>query len=116
MGKVYTSYFGNILKLKEKGIVPISIALFPPKWYAGEELRDLAPDVTIFSAFKENIITEERFRRFYQYKIRKMGREKIRQLIDEAAKGRDIALICFEHPDRPCHRHILGKYMGIEEF
>jgi hypothetical protein len=45
-----------------------------------------------------------------------MGRERIRQLIDNAAQGRDIALICFEHPDRPCHRHILGKYMGIEEF
>ena len=54
MGKIYTSYFGNLHKIKDKGIVPISISAFPPKWYNGEKLRFLAPDVTMFIGYKEN--------------------------------------------------------------
>ena len=70
MSKIYTSYFGNLPKREKKGSKPISIALFPPKWYDGDELQDLAPDLTIFTGYKENIITEERFKKFYEYKIR----------------------------------------------
>lgn len=70
MNKIYTSYFGNLLKLKEKGIKPISIALFPPKWYVGDALLSLAPDSAIFAGYKENIISEERFKKFYEYKIK----------------------------------------------
>ena len=70
MSKIYTSYFGNLLKLKEKGIKPISIALFPPKWYTGDELLSLAPDPVIFTGYKENIVSEERFKKFYEYKIK----------------------------------------------
>lgn len=116
MGKIYTSYFGNLHKIREKGIVPISIALFPPKWYAGEELRELTPDGTLFIAFKEMLIPEERFMRFYEYKIKQLGKEKIMQMIEDKAKGRDVALLCFEHPDCACHRHTLAKFLDIEEF
>ena len=116
MGKIYTSYFSNLLKLKERGIKPISIALLSPKWYAGEELRDLAPDGTIFIAYKENLVSEERFKKFYEHKIKKIGKERILAMIEEKANGRDVALICFEHPNDMCHRHILAEYLDIEEF
>ena len=113
MGKIYTSYFGNLSKLREKGIKPISIALFPPKWYDEDVLPDLAPDLTIFNGYKENIITEERFKKFYEYKIRQIGKEKILKMIED---GQDVALICFEAPGCFCHRHILADYLGIEEY
>ena len=71
MRKIYTSYFGNLLKLKEKGIKPISIALFPPNWYVGDALLSLAPDSAIFAGYKENIVNEERFKKFYEYKIKR---------------------------------------------
>ena len=116
MGKIYTSYFGNLLKLREKGIKPISIALLPPRWYAGDELRDLAPDSTVFIGYKENIVNEERFKRFYEYKIRQLGKEKILKMIEDKAEGQDVALICFEAPGCFCHRHILADYLDIEEY
>ena len=113
MGKIYTSYFGNLSKLEKNGIKPISIALFPPKRYNGDSLPDLAPDLTIFNGYKENIITEERFKKFYEYKIRQIGKEKILKMIED---GQDVALICFEAPGCFCHRHILADYLGIEEY
>ena len=116
MGKIYTSYFGNLHKLKDKGIVPVSIALFPPKWYAGKELRELTPDGTLFIAFKEGLIAEDRFLRMYEYKVRQLGKEKIMEMISEVSEGRDVALLCFEHPDCACHRHSLAKFLDIEEF
>ena len=116
MGKIYTSYFGNLSKLERNGIKPISIALFPSKWYDEDELQDLAPDLTIFTGYKENIITEERFKKFYEYKIRQIGKEKILKMIENIAKGQDVALICFEAPGCFCHRHILADYLDIEEY
>lgn len=115
MNKIYTSYFANIKKLNGQGIEPISIALFPPKWYEGKELKALAPDVTFFEGYKEHLITEERFKKFYQYKIEKIGKNRILEMINEIADG-DVALLCFERPGEMCHRHILGNYLGIEEF
>ena len=116
MSKIYTSYFGNLLKLKEKRIKPISIALFPPKWYAGDELLNLAPDSAIFAGYKENIISEERFKKFYEYKIKQIGKEKILKMIEDIAEGQDVALVCFEAPGCFCHRHILADYLNIEEY
>ena len=98
MGKIYTSYFGNLHKIKDKGIVPISISAFPPKWYNGEKLRFLAPDVTMFIGYKENIVSQERFKKFYEYKLKALGKEKILEKIKEIAGDRDVALICFEAP------------------
>lgn len=115
MGKIYTSYFGNLPKLKKKGIKPINIALFPPKWYDGDELQNLTPDSTIFNGYKENIITEERFKKFYEYKIKQLGKEKILKMIEDIADGQDVALICFEAPGCFCHRHILADYLDIKE-
>ena len=116
MSKIYTSYFGNLLKLKEKGIKPISIALFPPKWYIGDQLPAVAPDSAIFAGYKENIISEERFKKFYEYKIKQIGKEKIFKMIEDIAKGQDVALVCFETPGCFCHRHILADYLNIEEY
>ena len=116
MSKIYTSYFGNLLKLKEKGIKPISIALFPPKWYIGDQLSAVAPDSAIFAGYKENIISEERFKKFYEYKIKQIGKEKIFKMIEDIAKGQDVALVCFEAPGCFCHRHILADYLNIEEY
>ena len=113
MGKIYRSYFGNLSKLEKNGIKPVSIALFPPKWYDGDALPDLAPDLTIFNGYKENIITEERFKKFYEYKVKQLGKEKILKMIED---GQDVALICFEAPGCFCHRHILADYLGIEEY
>ena len=116
MGKIYTSHFGNLSKLEKKGIKPISIALFPPKWYDGDALLDLTPDLTIFTGYKENIITEERFKKFYKYKIKQLGKERILKMIEDIADGQDVALICFEAPGGFCHRHILADYLDIEEY
>ena len=116
MSKIYTSYFGNLLKLKEKGIKPISIALFPPKWYTGDELHAVAPDPVIFTGYKENIVSEERFKKFYENKIKQIGKEKILKMIEDIAEGQDVALVCFEAPGCFCHRHILADYLNIEEY
>lgn len=115
MGKIYTSYFGNLHKIKDKGIVPISIAAFPPKWYAGAELKVLAPDVTMFIGYKENIVSQERFKKFYEHKLKVLGKEEILKKIKEIAGDKDAALLCFEAPGQFCHRRILGEFLEIEE-
>ena len=41
--KIYTSYFGNLRKLHDAGIVPIGIALWKPRFYNGDCIPELAP-------------------------------------------------------------------------
>lgn len=41
--KLYTSYFAQVKKLKEAGVVPVSISLKSPFWFKGEQVKELAP-------------------------------------------------------------------------
>ena len=91
MGKIYTSYFGNLLKLREKGIKPISIALLPPRWYAGDELRELAPDGTVFIGYKENIVLD--FSGYNRSMIYTSPEDELVYLVSEMKRNLDYITI-----------------------
>lgn len=112
MGKIYTSYFGQLTKLRAAGIEPISISLYPPNWYAGKQLTEIAPHAADLLAFKNGLIPKERFEIFYRYKLTQIGKENILKKIEALAEGKDCALLCFEKPTEFCHRHILAEFIS----
>lgn len=117
--KIYTSYFGNLRKLKEANIIPICIALWPPKWYKGLTCKEVAPKAYMLN----DDLTREQYIDMYKRNVLSQHYpnsliERIRRL----SQNRDCALICYEKPGDFCHRHILSEWLneavnaGIEEF
>ena len=107
--KIYTSYFSNARKLAENDIEPIGIALFPPKWFLGTTLRQVAPTYSILKSSETEDIYIERYRREV------LGRLDVNRLLKDIelySKGKDVALCCFEKPDEFCHRHLLAEWLN----
>jgi uncharacterized protein YeaO (DUF488 family) len=72
-------------------------------WY-----RALAPNQSLFQDYKHGLCTwDEYIVRFAtQMKSSKIAQERIKKII-ELNKTKDVFLICWEAPDKNCHRHLL---------
>lgn len=113
--KIYTSYFAKATSLRQAGIVPIGIALWPPRFFRGVSMSQVAPRRYMLN----DQLTDEEYTRMYRNDVLRLvdARAFVRQL-EEAGHGMDVALCCFEKPGDFCHRHILAEWLteqtGIE--
>ena len=114
--KVYTSYFGNSSKLAKANVMVVGITLYPPKWFYGPNLREVAPTPQIFAISNQpDEVYNPRFRREVLGKVNPQEfYEKLKQL----GHGKDVALCCYEKPDDKCHRFLVAEWLeqnlGIE--
>jgi hypothetical protein len=107
---IYTSYYGNIKKLKKAGVKSIAISLSIPSYLPHiDRLPFLAPPYELLEEL--NIF---KFRAIYIEHLEKIGIPKIRQEL-ERRKG-DIALLCYESISditsgaKFCHRRIFAAW------
>ena len=116
--KIYTSYFGNLRKLHEVGIVPISIARWNPRWYNGFTMQELAPTKYMLS----DACSTEEYISMYKQILSGMYSGTILKSIESMGKGKDVALLCYEKPGDFCHRHMFAEWftkttgIPVEEF
>lgn len=108
--KIYTSYYGMV-KYIPSHIVPISIALKTPPWYEGLVYKPLAPTPSILKQYKDNPSTIVYTERYTKEILDNLNLKKVLSELEELSEGHDIVLICYEKPDKPCHRHIVSKWL-----
>lgn len=114
--RIYTSYFGNSKKLQQAGIKVIGISLYPPRWFNGISLKQVAPTKSILFA---NGQTQEDYTRRYRSEVLSLqDMQQFLKTVEQASEGQDVALCCYEKPEDFCHRHILADWikekLGIE--
>lgn len=113
--RIYTSYFGNVKKVEEAGIIPVSISLYPPRWRKWIQMRQFAPTKDILYNTSGD---EEYTERFNNEILGKLDPNEMKQTINLISQGKDIALLCFEKPGDFCHRHLvadwLNKKLGLD--
>lgn len=113
--KIYTSYFAKAAILRKAGIVPIGVALWPPCFFRGISMKQVAPRRYML----DDRLTDEEYIRMYRNDVlRLVDARSFIQDLERASRGMDVALCCFEKPGDFCHRHILAKWLneqtGIE--
>jgi uncharacterized protein (DUF488 family) len=106
--EIYTSYFAKEKKLKVKSIVPIGIARFPPKFFYGQNLFDLAPRPDMLR------MSEEQYDREFKKILARLNPQQIYEQIQKMSGGRDVALLCFEKSGDPCHRYMVADWLNKE--
>ena len=109
---IYTSYIANTRYLsKEYQDKYISIAAFPPPGGKVEQFKKLTPSKHILMEYKQYHDEEKYIKDYYK---------EVLSLLDpiEIAKELDgKILLCFETPDKFCHRQLVSKWFndnGIE--
>lgn len=114
--KIYTSYFSNGKRLSAANVMMVGVALFPPKWFYGQSLKQLAPSYGIFN---EKPFSAERYtQRYLNEVLSHVDPYWVIEVLERISGGRDVALCCFEKPGDFCHRHILAQWLmentGVE--
>lgn len=108
--KIYTSYFANLKKIPS-GIIPVSIALFKPKWYNGFEFKKLAPS---YATFKTENLNE--YTKLYKMCLSRLDPYEIQAELKNLSLGKDVALLCYEKPEDFCHRFLVAEWLSKNLF
>lgn len=106
---IYTSYFANVRKLAASGIKPMSISLYPPRYFQGTRLYNVAPTKSIL--FAKNQTHEQYTQRYINEVLSKIDAKTFVEQLECMSGGMDVALCCFEVPSAFCHRHILADWL-----
>ena len=109
---IYTSYFAKVNNLPEH-IVPISIALKPPKGYRGLQYRSLMPTYAILAEWKATGDKETYVEEYDDKILLNLKPQKVvAELMAMVPPDVDIALICYEKPVDFCHRHLVANWLS----
>lgn len=107
--KIYTSYFANGKKLKAADVVMIGITLYPPKWFYGTNLWEVAPTKAIFHA--GDLPDEVYNPRFKREVLAKVNPQQFVRQLEQISGGKDVALCCYEKPGDKCHRFLVAEWL-----
>ena len=119
--KIYTTYFANLKKLP-KEIVPVSICGKCPDSYRGVQYKKLAPKYSFFSIWKETQDNDYYIEHYNSEVLEKLSVDNVvNELITLAECSDTIALVCYESPEKFCHRHLVAKWLSqngyeVEEY
>ena len=104
---VYTSYFAKAAKLKG---IKLSISVVTPKWVLVDgHWNAVKPAWSLVEKYKSDA-DEKAYTLAYKTQLAGLDlAEDIRELL--AIQG-DVFLLCYEAPDKFCHRHLLAKYLN----
>lgn len=120
---MYTGYFANLKEYHKHYLIPISIALWTPKWFDGVSYTKLAPSEKLLYEFKNgkhagdtNYYTE-----VFNKQLSKLNPKEVLKELDELTGNKisfpvNIIFLCYEKHGF-CHRHLVAKWFrksGIE--
>ena len=108
--KIYTTYFAKVSKLP-KNITPIAISLSVPKNMKITKCPSLAPTWNILSNYKEDGDEEKYIKRYKSDVLSKWTPKGLYKYFEDLVAGEDIAFVCYESPERFCHRHVIAEWL-----
>lgn len=97
-----TSYFAKSSKHPNA----VSIAGKAPEWYTGRQYKKLAPTFRIFIKYKNDGDEEYYTEHFYKEVLEKLDPQRVLEEL-----GTHAILLCYETPDKFCHRKIVAKWL-----
>lgn len=100
MNTSYFSKYGN-------DIHAVSIAGYPPKFYKGREFKLLAPKKWFFEKYKKDGDEESYIQSYTKEVLNVLDPERVYTLL-----GENSILLCWEKPDKFCHRHLVAKWFN----
>lgn len=113
--KIYTSYFGNLRNIPPD-IVPISIARHTPAWFDGQRIEILAPNEHTRAKYNFDGNKERYTREYTNDVLQYLYAPKLVQILEVRSGGKDVVLLCYESPEKFCHRHLLSNWLNQNGF
>ena len=118
---IYTGYYSKIKEYADSGLTLLSISRTKPEFAKScIDIPQLFPSDKILWDHKKGKIDDMEYTSKYLAQLDDIGIDKIIKTIQ--IFGNDVVLLCWESPEKFCHRHILADYINrnsdlvVEEF
>ena len=118
---IYTGYYSKMKEYADLGLTLLSISRTKPEFAKScIDIPQLFPSNKILWDYKKGKIDEMEYTSKYLDQLNELGVDKIIKMIQ--IFGDNVVLLCWESPEKFCHRHILADYINknscvvIEEF
>ena len=117
---IYTSYFANVDKIKAKApwLVLVSIAGKTPDEFDGKKLKELMPKHDWWKEWHDKYSNDETGcgidfykQKYYETVLNATEPEEVAAKLKELADGKDVCLLCYEVPEKFCHRHLVAEWL-----
>lgn len=107
---IYTSYFANIKNIPSH-IYKISIARYSDKFPDIPRYEKLMPSAQLLALIKKGVYNQFRYTKKFNAQLYSLDIDEVIEELNEMSGGRDIVLLCYESPDKFCHRQLVAKWM-----
>ena len=118
---IYTGYYSKIKEYVDSGLTLLSISRTKPEFAKScIDIPQLFPSDKILWDYKKGKIDEMEYTSKYLNQLNELGVDRIIKMIQ--IFGDNVVLLCWESPEKFCHRHILADYINknsgvvVEEF
>ena len=116
--EIYTSYYANMKKIKEKypDVTFISIAMKKPDYIEVLEYKKLAPKWSFWKIWKDDISkkgnNEYYIKEYYKQVLSLLNPNIVLHELEKLSENSDmVVLLCYEKPQNFCHRHIVADWI-----
>lgn len=118
---IYTGYYSKIKEYADSGLILLSISRTKPEFAKScIDIPQLFPSDKILWDHKKGKIDDMEYTSKYLDQLNELGIDRIIKMIQ--IFGDNVVLLCWESPEKFCHRHILADYINknsgvvVEEF
>ena len=118
---IYTGYYSKIKEYADSGLTLLSISRTKTESAKScIDIPQLFPSDKILWDYKKGKIDEMEYTSKYLDQLNELGVDRIIKMIQ--IFGDNVVLLCWESPEKFCHRHILADYINknsninVEEF
>ena len=107
---IYTSYFANLRNIPET-IFRVSIARYSDKFPDIPRFEELMPSSQLLMFIKKGIYNQYQYTKKFNSYLYSLDPEVIVDKLNNLSGGRDIVLLCYETPDKFCHRQLVSSWL-----
>ena len=108
---IYTGYYAKIKEYESNGLVLVAISGKIPDGFNGIKYQKIAPKYIWWQKWHDEKMSDEWYiDKYYETVLNQLNPNEV--LNDLQKMGENIVLLCYETPEKFCHRHIFAKWLN----
>ena len=110
---IYTGYWAKVKEYEQHNLIPVGISGWSPDGYTGKTYKKLAPKYAWWKEWHDKNLSEQWYTdKYYKTVLNILDPFVVKQELQNM--GKDVVLLCFETPEKFCHRHLVAKWLNAK--
>ena len=108
---IYTGYYSKTTEYEQNVLIPVGISGKIPDGFNGLRYQKLAPKYDWWHEWHDKKLSDDWFKqKYYETVLNQLNPATVVQELE--VFGKDIVLLCYETPEKFCHRHLVAKWLN----